>query len=80
MPMSVQSCTKTLGTTETPFSEPFPFSLSAQPKAETIRIYRNDSMSPLFGEKAEGVCPWVTLPPRSSLREQESETVRFTWA
>lgn len=82
MPMSVQSCTKTLGTTETPFSEPLPFSLSAQRKAETIGIYRNDSMSSLFSEKSESSSRWVTpaWPPRSSLGEQESETVSFTWA
>lgn len=31
---------------------PFVFCLSAQRKAEMIGIYRNDSMSCLFGEKA----------------------------
>lgn len=62
MPMSVQSCTKTLGTTETPFSEPLLFSLSAQRKAETIGIYRNDSMSSLFSEKAKAVVAG-SLPP-----------------
>lgn len=42
--------------------KPLLFSLSAQRKAETIGIYRNDSMSSLFSEKAKAVVAG-SLPP-----------------
>lgn len=54
MPMSVQSCRKTLGTTETPFSEPLLFSLSAQRKAETIGIYSEKAKAVVAGSLPPG--------------------------